>query len=394
MRAPDGRLFLYRAAAAAVILCLAGVPTAAQENPQNKLKEVEKALERGRSRTATLEKEAAQLEAELQSLQKTMVEGAARAQRQEEIVSELEGRLDAYRAEERQKVVRLNQRRATIDAVLAALQRIARVPPEALIAMPSSVVDTARTSIVLSAVVPELENEAAALRDDLVALRNLRTEISTRVTNLSAARSTLDRERQALDRLIDRKSRLHSKTLSDTEQERKQLASLSSNAADLRALVDKLAEDGRRQPAVLTPPSGRTLSFTQARGTMPFPAKGRVLRRYGEAEETGVTNRGLVIETRPAAQVVAPFDGRIVFAGPFRRYGQLLIIAHGEGYHTLLTGIASIDGTVGQWLLAGEPIGRMGPADGQKPELYIELRRNGEPINPLPGLVSEMKVNG
>lgn len=394
MRAPDGRTFLYRAAIAAVVLCVAGVPAGAQENPQIKLKEVEKALERGRSRTATLEKEAAQLEAELQSLQKTMVESAGRAQRQEEIVSDLEGRLDAYRAEERQKVTRLNQRRATTDAVLAALQRIARVPPEALIAMPSSVVDTARTSIVLSAVVPELELEAAALRDDLVALRNLRTEISTRVSSLSAARTTLDRERVALDRLIDRKSRLHSKTLSDTDQERKQLASLSSNAADLRALVDRLEEESRRLPVVLAPPSGRTLSFSAGRGTMPFPAKGRILRRYGEPEETGVTNRGLVIETRPAAQVVAPFDGRIVFAGPFRRYGQLLIIAHGEGYHTLLAGIASIDGTVGQWLLAGEPIGRMGPATGQKPELYIELRRNGEPINPLPWLVSETKVNG
>jgi len=394
VRAPDGRGVLYLAATAAVILCVAGTPAIAQDNPQRKLQEVEKALERGRSRAATLEKEASQLEAELQSLQKSMVESASRAQRQEEVVSELEGRLDAYRSEERQKVARLNQRRATVDAVLAALQRVARVPPEALIAMPSSVVDTARTSIVLSAVVPELENEAAALRADLVALRNLRSEISTRVSSLSAARTTLDRERQALDRLIDRKSRLHSKTLSDTEQERKQLASLTSNAADLRALVDKLAEENRRQPVVLAPPSGKTLSFTQARGSMPFPAKGRVLRRYGEPEETGVTNRGLVIETRPTAQVVTPFDGRIVFAGPFRRYGQLLIIAHGEGYHTLLAGIASIDGTVGQWLLAGEPIGRMGPADGQKPELYIELRRNGEPINPLPWLVSETKVNG
>ena len=95
MRAPDGRTFLYRAAIAAVVLCVAGVPAGAQENPQIKLKEVEKALERGRSRTATLEKEAAQLEAELQSLQKTMVESAGRAQRQEEIVSDLEGRLDA-----------------------------------------------------------------------------------------------------------------------------------------------------------------------------------------------------------------------------------------------------------------------------------------------------------
>ena len=106
--------------------------------------------------------------------------------------------------------------------------------------------------------------------------------------------------------------------------------------------------------------------------------------------------RGYRWQTRGGAQIVAPYDGRIVFAGPFRRYGQLLIIAHGEGYHTLLAGFASIDGVVGQWLLAGEPVGKMGQQESQrKPELYIELRQNGEPMNPLPWLAAtETKVSG
>jgi septal ring factor EnvC (AmiA/AmiB activator) len=102
-----------------------------------------------------------------------------------------------------------------------------------------------------------------------------------------------------------------------------------------------------------------------------------------------------VIETRPAAQVIAPFDGRVVFAGDYRRYGQLLIIAHGEGYHSLLAGLGNIDVVVGQWVLAGEPVGRMTQADGRVPELYVEIRRNGEAINPQSWLATpDTKVSG
>jgi septal ring factor EnvC (AmiA/AmiB activator) len=98
--------------------------------------------------------------------------------------------------------------------------------------------------------------------------------------------------------------------------------------------------------------------------------------------------------TRPGAEVVAPFDGRVLFAGAFRGYGQILIIGHGDGYHSLVAGLDRIDSSVGQWLVAGEPIGRMS-ADEAKPRLYLELRHNGQPINPLPWLATrDAKVKG
>jgi len=127
-------------------------------------------------------------------------------------------------------------------------------------------------------------------------------------------------------------------------------------------------------------------SFAAARGAMVFPASGRVSRRYGEAEGVGMSSKGLTIQTRPGAQVVAPFDGRVEFAGPFRGYGQILIIEHGDGYHSLLAGLDRIDGTVGQWLVAGEPVGIMKSGGESKPALYIELRHHGQPIDPGPWL--------
>ena len=119
------------------------------------------------------------------------------------------------------------------------------------------------------------------------------------------------------------------------------------------------------------------------------------VKKGGAPEPAGTTSKGLTIRTRPDAQVVAPYDGQVVFAGLFRGYGQILIIEHSEGYHTLLSGLSRIDAVPGQWILAGEPVGVMGSREGSAPELYVELRRNGRPINPLPWLaLHNGKVSG
>ncbi len=147
-------------------------------------------------------------------------------------------------------------------------------------------------------------------------------------------------------------------------------------------------------PADFTAPEG-TRSFTQARGTLPLPARGRLVGAYGQTDASGERAHGITIETRAGAFVVTPYDGRVAFAGPYRGYGQLLIIDHGEGYHTLLAGFSRIDVVLGQWLLAGEAVGAMGRTTDGSPNLYVELRYNGDTINPLPWLAaSERKVSG
>ena len=136
-------------------------------------------------------------------------------------------------------------------------------------------------------------------------------------------------------------------------------------------------------------------SFAKARGTMPFPVSGDLMKKYGEASSSkkiGASRaRGITINGRSGAQVVAPFDGIVAFAGPFRGYGQLLIIEHSEGYHTLLAGLGRIDCSVGQLVLAGEPVGVMENAGITS--LYVELRRNGQPINPLPWLATRREIS-
>ena len=149
------------------------------------------------------------------------------------------------------------------------------------------------------------------------------------------------------------------------------------------------------QVAALAPVPKVRPHVRAARGAFAMPARGKLISRFNETTAPGLSTKGIIIETRALAQIVAPFDGRVAFAGPFREYGLLLIIDHGEGYHTLLAGMGRIDARLHQHVLAGEPVGVMGPLNGEKPKLYVELRKKGYPINPLPWLAAESsKVSG
>ncbi len=128
--------------------------------------------------------------------------------------------------------------------------------------------------------------------------------------------------------------------------------------------------------------------FPESRASLRMPARGRVVLRYGQSRSDEAASKGISIRARGGAQVVAPYDGKVVYAGPFRRYGQILIIEHGGRYHTLLAGLDRLDVVMGQWLLAGEPVGVLDSPQSGQVELYVELRRAGQPINPLPWLAT------
>ena len=134
----------------------------------------------------------------------------------------------------------------------------------------------------------------------------------------------------------------------------------------------------------LQPPPENLPAFPRQPGGLIQPARGEIAANFGQRTDAFGEGKGLVIATRAGAQVVAPFDGQIVFEGPFRSYGQILIIEHRGGYHTVLAGLARVDVLVGQWLKAGEPVGAMIETAEGHPQLYVELRRSGQPFDPAP----------
>lgn len=435
------RIFL--AGLCSVILGVAAVTAAAQTgaqvsgtqkaDPDSRLKQLERELRQGETESQRLKRRAATLDAELKALSQRLVSQAQAVQDRELRVITLEALLADLLRQEREKSKELAANRAQFSRVLVALQRLARFPPEALLAHSGSPDKMVRSAILLRSVVPEIELRATRLKIDLQALADTRRETARQRLNLASANDDLDHQRKEIKALAAEKRRLLRSTLAERKKAARRVARLASEAKDLRHLLMTL-EDARRKreaaakraaeqaaqraraairqakkrvaegqraqqaakAATISPPPPTTpRPIAKARGQLPFPAVGRVVRRYGEATSEGFARKGVDIQTRAGAQVISTYDGRVAYSGKFRGYGELLIIEHPGGYHTLLAGMARIDAEVGHQVTAGEPIGVMGNATSGKPILYLELRRQGQPINPLPWLAAvKNRVSG
>ncbi|MGH6660902.1 MAG: murein hydrolase activator EnvC family protein [Rhodospirillales bacterium] len=404
--------------AALLAVAFAGIVAAAEtkkpgdENPGQRLKELEKAIDEGRQKSRQLKEKAIEIDNELARLRRDMVAAASIIQEQERRAAEVEKDLADLRAKEDAKFDRLKARRGQLAKVLVALERVARYPPEALMTQPIPPSDTVRSAILLRAAVPEIEARALRLRDDIDSLAAARRDVAAKKAQFGQVTLGLETERRRLAALFGQQTALKHRTLVQARAAARRMNELAAQATDLRELLDRVRKNRqqlaeRTRAAVPKPgkdesprpetvptveglPAGLTgAPITGQRGKLPPPVVGRILGRYGEVSSTGLTQKGLMLETAPGAQVVAPYEGNVVYAGQFRGYGELLIIEHGEGYHSLLAGLSRIDSTIGQWVVAGEPVGVMGRTDTRKPVLYVELRRNGQPINPLPWLAAQ-----
>ncbi len=372
-----------------------------------------------------LDRKAASLAREVVGIRAKQVRVARIIQGHEAEIILLEDRLAELARAEGTQAERLARRKGQFARVLTALRRIAGNPPEAFIAQPLSPGDTVRSAILLRATVPAIERQAFQLRNNLRGLMEARRETAKRRKDLARVSKSMREQRARLDLLFNEKKRYKARTEDERRAARLHTLALAKEARTLRDLLTRLKAERRKEDRLekkkkrleflkrrkgraneikRPPDEGKTARLRQAvaltpfgrsRGKLPFPVVGRLIGRYGEKTDGGLTRKGILIKTRPKAQVIAPYGGQVVFAGKFRSYGQLLIIEHGEGYHSLLAGLDRIDSVIGQSVLAGEPVGVMERSEERAPVLYLELRRNGQPINPLPWLTAvKGKVNG
>lgn len=374
-----------------------GRTTNAEPDNKRVLENVQRDLKGAQIRREQLRRAEETYASELSALKLKLISAARRAQDHEARITALEQRIATHFQEKTKKSAKLRKRRHQMMQMLAALQRLSRHPPVALVALPASPTDTVRSAILLRGAVPRIEAEAKRLKDDLSRLRELRSSIALERQELAVAGQALDHERRELAVLIDRKLNLERQVTVETWAAKAQISELAAQAQDLQDLINRLAESRRARvrdiPKPRKKPAARIARTTLSAGR--FPAQGRIVQRFRRTGSKSNRKKGVTIETRAEARVVSPGDGEIVFAGPFRGYGQLLIIEHGGGYHVLLAGLSRVDAAVGDEVLEGEPVGVMGSPSGLKPKLYFELRRNGRPVNPLPWLAARKnKVSG
>jgi murein hydrolase activator len=279
---------------------------------------------------------------------------------------------------------------------------------------PEDALQAVRTAIMLGAVVPEMRAEADALAGDLAELLRVRHEIEAEKAQLAGNLDVMAREQLRLNMLIDERQQKQAAAEQSLDAQKQQASDLSQKVDGLRDLIARLEqnldpaarqareqarsieEDATRPDLAALKDPGRmapAVAFAATRGHLRLPVNGVRIREFGGSDGTGGTQKGLSIATHAGADITAPCDGWVVYAGPFRSYGQLLILNAGGGYHVLLAGMERISVDLGQFVLTGEPVAVMGGgsqvssaiATGAKqPVLYVEFRKDGTPIDPSP----------
>ena len=366
-----------------------------------------------------LQAQATQISLELTRISKDMIASAKQIQSSEEKISRMESELETLRADLKKAEENFVVEDDNLIKTLSALQNLALKPTEALFVQPLTPVEIIRSAMLLREAVPYLQENAARIREDLEKIENQKNLVEKQVARIIRQKKILENEHEQMKALVQRKSKIRNAVEIKSVKAKKKVERLASQANDLRDLLNKLEkqrqeklrrqEEERRRLAELKAAEARRAAeetkkleekqradlikfkpevinevgenFVKAKGHLLRPARGPVVTAYGEQMSKGVTSKGIIIKTRSQAQVISPYDGTVIFAGPFRGYGNLIIIEHGQGYLSLLAGLEEVDCELGQMLLAGEPVGQM-PESGDT-RLYVELRKDNHPINPL-----------
>ena len=405
--------------------------TAARTERQAELDQITRDIALTEERQAELRKEIDALDKDRATLNQHLIDTGQRVQALEGQLNKTEARFSALVTNEAALHESLNQRRDVLAEVLAALQRMGRRPPPALLVRPEDALASVRSAMLLGAVVPDLRAAADKVSADLRRLMTLKNEMTTERDRVRADLTTLAEEKTRVQLLIEEKRDRRAASIQALADEQRKAATLADQATSLKDLIARMekeiaaaarasaaaekAAEANRQAALnghhptslgsadrLAP----AIAFADAKGLLPRPVNGTIVKRFGDDDGLGARAQGISIATRPAAEVNSPNDGWVVYAGPFRSYGQLLIINAGGGYHVLLAGMERIDVQLGQFVLAGEPVAMMASqrlasavavaVGAKQPVLYIEFRKDGTSIDPAPwwAASSDEKVGG
>jgi len=372
-------------------------------------KNAAEAQEKLRAEIAAIGQDRSKLNAQL-------IDIAAQVRSVETRIGDAEARLRPLDLREQKIRGTLDSHRSEIVEVLAALQRAGRRTPPALLVRPEDALQSLHTAIMLGAVVPELRARAEKLAGDLTELVVLRKTIATERDRLALDRDKFADDQIRLAALVEERQRKQSSVEKDMEAEGARAIALSRQVDSLQGLIAKMEQDltsaakaaataglqgapatltGKpnlgafKDPARLSP----AIAFASAKGLLAMPVNGVKIRDFGGSDGAGGVEKGISLATRPGAQVTTPCDGWVVYAGPFRSYGQLLILNAGGGYHVLIAGMERISVNIGQFVLTGEPVATMGSrsqvasilaTNASRPVLYVEFRKDGTPIDPGP----------
>lgn len=383
--------------------------------------QVSKEITLSSERLAKLAADIASVRKDYASITAALIQSAMTEQKLGQDIEDIGAKLEGLKDEEQKLRASLMARRDVLAEVLGALQRMGLNPPPAILVKPEDALSSVRSAILLGAVVPELRQQTERLMADLKEQTRVTASIEAERARLTTAVTDQTAEKKRLTMLLEAKKKLQADTQTAIAAEQQHSQQLAAKASSLKDLIASLEADKARKAqdqvkaserkstdsdttssttelAALPVPEANRLTgsapFSALQGQIALPVIGKIKRRFGTDDGNGAAMQGDMVATQSGAIVTAPADGNVLYAGPFRSYGQLLILNAGDGYHVVLAGMSRISVVTGQSVLAGEPIGAMGEArvastsasrnENSTSELYVEFRKDGKPVDPAP----------
>lgn len=397
------RLFLF-----GLLISCAGVSVSYGAPTQDDLRRIEDQLRKERKTQQEAERKSSQLAGEIKNVQKQMVRSAKAVQEKEDLLEKLKNQLEDLQKQEEELKKNLALSDKQMVEVVTALQTLALRPNEVVLLEPQSPIMHLRSRMMLNYALPVVKTMNAQFLKDLSDLSETKSKIEEQANKVKTTQAQLNERTSQMNKLIRQKTLLQAQYDATHKKSKKRVVALANQAKDLKELLEKLeaekkrraAEEARRKAKAeaeakkkqaqnqyeVTPapksvsrlPKG---SFKKAKGSLSYPVRGRIVENFNDITSAGLHAKGITIETSGGNTVINPYHGTVLFAGPFKSYGQLLIMDNGGDYLTLLAGMEDINVSEGQEILAGEPVGRLKSGKGR---LYMEIRKDGQAINPKP----------
>ncbi|MBL1241155.1 MAG: peptidoglycan DD-metalloendopeptidase family protein [OCS116 cluster bacterium] len=410
------------------------------------LENLEIEIKSGQAKTQALQKNAAQIQAERDLLNKQIKVAAKQIQQSEAHLSSGEKNLETLAIDEDLLRTQYIKRKKILATLLSALLKLEKNPPPALLTKPEDASNALRSAIILGKIVPEVKNQTDIIAHDLANLSGIRNELTAQQNELLANTQELRKQRNYIAGLLEQKTALSSKTQAEIQAEQQKMAALGQKAKNIRDLFSRIEaqkkieieltakkaaqREAKRQADLKTkqqqlaaakqaansqqitqiqnsitqlkkPPirqARKLAAFNSFKNKLPYPAQGNLLHKFGEKDNQDRNTKGITISTRPFAQITSPASGTVLFADDFSNYGYLVIIDVGQDHRILLTGLGQIAVTTNQFIEMGDPIGIMpqnaiNNPGNNAPILYVEFRKSENPINSSPWWQTKLAKN-
>jgi septal ring factor EnvC (AmiA/AmiB activator) len=360
---------------------------------QEALGEARRQLDQARERASVARRREVSLLAELEAIDRTLVTKRSALQHLDRRIERVEEELERLEGRRGQVAEDLVGQQAALGARLEALVRIATLPPAP--AWATGATPPARLRAVPDLVAIARDDLARLVRYDATADRlAARQEAVARARReLVELRRTVEVERAQVAVQAERRRVLLAEVREDRATHERLAAELADATRRLEALVRSLARRPPTQRAVARarPPSAPPLETAKGlgreRGQLPWPTEGRIVAEFGPQTHprfgTETLRSGVDIDAPEGTPIRAVASGRVAYRGWLKGYGNLVVLDHGDGYHTLYAHAAQVLVDEGDQIKGGAVIGRVGETGSvEGPRLYFEVRYQGRAEDP------------